>query len=265
MQVYGDLRVLTARPTAAEEARVPHRLYGHVDAGVDYSVGRWLADAAVALAEAEQTGRVPILVGGTGLYFKALTRGLSAMPSVPREVRTRIRDEAGGVPTPALHQLLAGIDPLTAGRLRPSDRQRILRALELFAATGRPLIDWQAQPGVPLVRTGDTVRIFLAVERAELHRRIDARFDAMLVAGALEEARALLARNLDPALPVMKAHGMPWLARHVRGEISLEDAAERGKADTRRYAKRQETWFRHQLPEWQWMGPQQALQYLLSL
>ena len=264
MQVYGDLRVLTARPTREEEARAPHLLYGHVDAAEDYSVGRWLGDAERALKEAEQARRLPIFVGGTGLYFKALTQGLSAMPAVPREVRERVRGAAEGVASIELHAKLASADPQTAARLRPSDRQRIIRALEIFAATGRPLAEWQEKPGVPLIRAEETAAVFLSVERATLHARIDARFDAMLGAGALGEVRALAARKLDPRLPVMKAHGVPWLMRHLAGEILLEEAAAGGKADTRRYAKRQETWFRHQLGGFKWRTPEPALQEMLK-
>lgn len=264
MQVYRDLRVLTARPTPEEEARAPHFLYGHVDAAENYSTGRWVADASRALADVRAAGRRPIFVGGTGLYFRALTRGLSDIPPVPAEVRSKIRGEAEGVATPALHERLAAIDPKTAAALRPSDRQRVLRALEVFAATGRPLMEWQVRPGVPILAREDTIAVFLSVEREALWKRIDARFDAMLATGALEEVRRLMQRKLDPASPAMKAHGVPWLVRHLRGEISLEEAAAGGKADTRRYSKRQETWFRHQLPEFQWIEPKGALEFLIS-
>jgi tRNA dimethylallyltransferase len=235
-----------------------------VDAAEDYSVGRWLADAAGALSVVQSAGRPPVFVGGTGLYFKALTRGLSAIPPVPREVRERVRGEAEGVAAPDLHARLMRDDPRTAAALRPSDRQRIIRALEVLAATGQPLAEWQKQPGVPLIAAGDVVSIFLAVDRTDLHRRIDVRFDAMLKAGALDEVRALAARKLDPRLPAMKAHGVPWLVRHLAGEISLDQAAAGGKADTRRYAKRQETWFRHQLPGWPWLEPAQTFEFICA-
>jgi tRNA dimethylallyltransferase len=257
MQVYRDLKVLTARPTAAEEARAPHVLYGHVDARENYSVGRWLGDAARALNEAEAAGRLAIVVGGTGLYFKALTRGLSAIPPVPDEVRTQMRGGTEGVTTAALHGRLATADPLTAGKLRPTDRQRILRALEVLAATGRPLAEWQEGGGNPLLPAG-VPAVFLSVPREELHARIDARFDVMLKAGALDEVRALADRGLDWRLPVMKAHGVPWLQRYLADDISLADAVVRGKGDTRRYAKRQETFFRHQLPGFAWLTPEAA-------
>ncbi len=264
MQVYRDLRIITARPSPDEERRVPHLLYGQVDAATNYSTGQWVNDAAAALRQAEAAGRLPIFVGGTGLYFRALTRGLSDIPPVPVAVREKVRGEAEGVATPELHARLVTTDPQTAVRLRPNDRQRILRALEVLAATGRPLAAWQEKPGTPMLRPEETGAIFLSVEREALRRRIDARFDAMLDAGALQEVRTLAARNLDPALPAMKAHGVPWLMRHLHGEISLDEAASRGKADTRRYAKRQETWFRHQLPEFKWLEPERAHEYLAA-
>lgn len=263
MQVYRDLRVLTARPTAAEEARAPHVLYGHVDAKENYSVGRWLGDAARVLGEAEAAGRLAIVVGGTGLYFKALMKGLSAIPPVPDEVRAKVRGETEAADTAALHARLAAADPLTAGKLRASDRQRILRALEVLAATGRPLAEWQEGGGNPLLPAG-TPAVFLSVPREVLHARIDARFDAMLKAGALDEVRALANRGLDWRLPVMKAHGVPWLQRYLADDISLADAVQRGKGDTRRYAKRQETFFRHQLPGWKWIEPVAALDCLVN-
>jgi tRNA dimethylallyltransferase len=258
MQVYRDLRIITARPTPGEEARVPHRLYGHVDAGVNCSAGMWVTDAAAALAEARAQHRLPIFIGGSGLYFKALTRGLSAVPPIPPEVRedVRARLERDGVE--ALHGLLAQRDPVAAERLKPRDRTRVARALEVIEATGRSLTDWH-RDGLPPLLPPDRVKaVFLAPDREGLYARIDARFGAMLDAGALEEVRALAERHLDPLLPAMKAHGVPALIRHLRGEISLADAAEIGRADTRHYAKRQFTWFRHQLPEFQWVRPEEA-------
>jgi len=262
MQVYRDLRIITARPTPAEEATVPHWLYGHVDAAENYSVGRWCVDAAATLAEAERAGQPPILVGGTGLYFKALTQGLAAVPPVPAEVRavvrTRLKDE-GIAP---LYEELRQHDPDTASRLMPTDRSRITRALEVVLATGRSLTDWHRDGMKPVVDATRAVKIFLKVEREELYRRINARFDAMLAAGALEEVRALAARGLHPTLPAMKAHGVPWLIRHLNGEISLDEAAEGGKRDTRRYTKRQGTWFRHQLPDWNWVTPEGVEEFI---
>jgi tRNA dimethylallyltransferase len=258
MQVYRDLRIITARPTPEEEALAPHRLYGHVDGAVNSSVGRWCEDARTAIAEARASGLVPIVVGGTGLYFKALTQGLAAVPPVPAEVREAVRAQLEAEGPQALHDVLARRDPVMAERLKPADRTRVARALEVLDATGRSLADWQRE-GMPAILDPEAVaRVFLAPDRVELGRRIDARFDAMLAAGALDEVRALDARRLDPLLPVMKAHGVPWLRRHLRGEISLEEAAEGGKRDTHRYTKRQMTWFRHQMPGWTAVSPQNA-------
>src|SRR5262245_9000708 len=258
MQVYRDLRVITARPTPAEEGKVPHRLYGHVDAAENYSVGRWCVDAAAVLADAARERLRPILVGGTGLYFKALTQGLAAVPPVPAEMRAVVRTRLKHEGIAPLYEELRQRDPGTASRLMPADRSRITRALEVVLATGRSLTDWHRDGMKPAVDATRAIKIFLKVEREELYRRINARFDAMLAAGALEEVRALAARGLDPTLPAMKAHGVPWLIRHLNGEISLDEAAEGGKRDTRRYTKRQGTWFRHQLPDWRWVTPEQC-------
>jgi tRNA dimethylallyltransferase len=262
MQVYRDLRIITARPTPQEEAQVPHRLYGHVDAAVNFSAGSWVADAATVLAEARAQKKLPIFVGGSGLYFKALTRGLSAVPPIPLAIRegVRARLERDGIE--ALHAELGKRDPASAGRLKPRDRTRIARALEVVEATGRSLIDWHRDGLPPLLPPGTFNALFLAPDRDALYARIDARFDAMLNAGALEEVAALAARRLDPLLPAMKAHGVPALIRHLAGEITLEEAATIGRADTRHYAKRQFTWFRHQLPEFEWVKPEQARAWL---
>lgn len=261
MQVYRDLRVLTARPSVEEEARAPHRLYGHVDGASDYSVAHWLEDARRVLDEAEAAGRLPIFIGGTGLYFKALTQGLAPMPDIPPELRARIRglDEDAS----ALHARLAAVDPETAARLRPSDTQRLMRALEVFEATGRPLARWQAErASVPILPAEDALKIFLATDRAALRARIAERFHLMMQQGALEEARALIARGLPADRTILKAHGMPWFARHLAGEISLDAAIEGGIGDTRHYAKRQDTWFRHQLEGWSAL-PRDAAEGLL--
>jgi tRNA dimethylallyltransferase len=258
MQVYRDLRIITARPSEAEEARVPHRLYGHVDAAENYSVGRWCQDVRKVMDEAKREGRLPIIVGGTGLYFKALTQGLSAVPPTPPDIRAMVRARCDAEGAAALHEELGRRDPLMAARLEPGDRMRIARALEVLEATGRSLADWH-RDGLPaILHPDEALKVFLAVERAELHRRIDARFDAMLAAGALDEVRALAARGLDPMLPAMKAHGAPWLRRHLTDEISLDEAAEGSKQDTRRYTKRQGTWFRHQMPGWAFLTSAEA-------
>jgi tRNA dimethylallyltransferase len=262
MQVYADLRVLTARPSPEEEARAPHRLYGHIDAAVNFSAGHFVGDAASELREARAQNRLPIFVGGTGLYFKALTRGLSAVPAIPAEIRddVRARLERNGVE--ALHAELALRDPLAAERLKPRDRTRIARALEVVEATGRPLTDWHREGPPPLLASGEFRALFLAPEREALYARIDARFTAMLRLGALDEVAQLAARRLDPLLPAMKAHGVPPLMKHLAGDITLEEATDIGRADTRHYAKRQFTWFRHQVPDFEWMKPEDARGWL---
>jgi tRNA dimethylallyltransferase len=265
MQVYRDLRIITARPTPEEEARVPHRLYGHVDAAENYSVGRWCRDAAAVLAEIEGQGRLPILVGGTGLYFKALLTGLAAVPPIPDDIRARVRKRIASEGAPAMHAELMRVDPRTAQRLMVNDRARISRALEVAEATGRPLSDWHRDGLPPLIDAAHAVKIFVTCERAELVRRIAARFGIMLKAGALGEVRSLAARRLDPLLPAMKAHGVPWLIRYLAGMISLDEAAAGGIMDTRRYAKRQVTWFRNQMQDWLWRTPEAAAEETLRL
>ena len=262
MQVYADLLVLTARPTPEDEARVPHRLYGHIDAAVNFSAGSFVTDAAAMLTEARAQGRAPIFVGGSGLYFKALTHGLSAVPPIPAEVREAVRARLARDGVEALHAELALRDPASAARLKPRDRTRIARALEVVEATGRALTDWHREGQPPLLPPGEFHALFLAPEREALYARIDARFDVMLRSGALEEVARLAARQLDPLLPAMKAHGVLPLMKHLKGEIALEEAAEIGRTDTRHYAKRQFTWFRHQLPEFSWVKPEEAGEWL---
>ena len=258
MQVYRDLRVITARPSREEEARVPHRLYGHVDAAENYSVGRWCRDVADTLAAVAAEGRTPILVGGTGLYFKVLATGLAAVPPIPPEIREEVRGRLARDGVAPLYAELLTLDPQTAYRLMPADRSRISRALEVVKATGRSLTDWHREGLPPILDPATTAKIFITCERTELVKRIAARFGVMLAEGALDEVKTLTARNLDPALPAMKAHGVPWLARHVRGEIDLAAAAEGAIMDTRRYAKRQVTWFRNQMKDWPWAAPGEA-------
>jgi len=258
MQVYRDLRVLTARPAIDEEACVPHVLFGHVDGAINHSVGLWLADAAKALDAARERGLLPIFVGGTGLYFKALTQGLSEIPAVPDEVRIKVRARAEGMPVAQLHAELARCDPMMAARLRPTDPQRILRALEVHAATGQSLASFQNARTAPLLDSRNSVSLFLEPDRPTLNKVIDARFDAMLTSGALAEVERLGQRGLDPALPVMRAHGVPHLLRALRHEISMEEAAVLAKLDTRHYAKRQFTFARHQLPLFRWVKPDEA-------
>jgi tRNA dimethylallyltransferase len=262
MQVYRDLRIITARPTPDEEAAVPHRLYGHVDAAINFSAGAWVTDAAKALSEARGQNRPPIFVGGSGLYFKALTRGLSAVPPIPAGIRESVRARLERDGVEALHAELKQRDPASAERLKPRDRTRIARALEVVEATGRSLTDWHRDGLPPLLPPGQFCALFLDPDRDALYARIDARFDAMLQSGALEEVAALATRKLDSLLPAMKAHGVPALIRHLDGELTLDEAAAIGRADTRHYAKRQFTWFRHQLPEFEWVKPEEAGRWL---
>ena len=260
MQVYRDLAILTARPNAADEAAVPHLLYGTVDAAEAHSVAAWLESAREALARAAAEGRRPIVVGGTGLYLAALTEGLSAIPPVPEPVRAHWRARQAAEPAEALHAALARADPGMAARLRPSDPQRIVRALEVMEATGRSLADWQGERTPPLIEPGrDVLRVVVAPPRPLLRERIARRFDQMVAAGAVEEAAALAARGLDPALPAMKAIGVRLLAAYAAGEIDLPAAVSRAVTDTRQYAKRQETWFRNQFADWQRItGPEEG-------
>ena len=259
MQVYRDLRVITARPTPQEEARAPHRLYGHVDAAVNYSVGHWFRDAQALLSEVAAAGKTPIFVGGTGLYFKALLTGIAGIPPIDPDIRARwnARLETEGVE--ALHAELSRVDPKTASRLMARDRSRILRALEVLEATGRTMDEWHGEGLPPALDADRAIKIFLHPEREQLKGRIEKRFDVMLDGGALDEVRALDARQLRGTLPAMKAHGVPWLRKFFRGEISREDAAEGAVMDTRRYAKRQVTWFRNQMPGWIWPRPEEGL------
>jgi len=257
MQVYRDLRILTARPGPEEEMRVPHALYGFVDGGDAYSAGRYATDAGRALGEARERGLRPIIVGGTGLYYKALLDGLSPMPAVPEDVRARWRGEAAAEAPGGLHGRLRDLDPRMAERLAPGDTQRILRALEVLEASGVSLLEWQQGPRAPVLDATDTVRLVVSPPREELYRRIDRRFEAMVQVGALEEVAKLAALGLDPALPIMNALGVRPLLRHARGGIGLEEAVAAGQTETRQYAKRQLTWARSNMIAWRWLEEQE--------
>lgn len=264
MQVYRDFRILTARPAPEEEARAPHYLFGHVDAAVNYSVGRWLADFAATLAELDTRGLTPVVVGGTGMYFKAALEGLSNIPAVPEAIRDAVRAAAKGKTPQQIHAELSARDPQTALRLRPTDPQRILRALEVFAATGKPLAAFQGSRTPAILDMSACRCVFLAPERAALYARIDRRYENMIAAGALDEVKALLKRGLDPALPAMRAHGAPHLMAFFNGEMSLAEAIDRGKSDTRHYARRQFTFARHQLTHFGWRPPDTAFAHLCA-
>lgn len=244
LQCYRDLRILTARPDAAAERQVPHRLYGFLDARERGSAAHWRTRALAEIAEAASGGRLPILVGGTGLYLRALEKGLAPIPEIPGEIRTEAielyRELGGG----AFRERLAELDPASARRLFPGDKQRLIRAFEVARATGVPISDWQRQPAAPsALRIG---MILLAPPREELYAACNARLARMIEAGALDEAAKIAARRLDPGLPAMKAVGLPELLAHLRGEMSLDAAISAAQRATRRYAKRQMTWFRHQ-------------------
>lgn len=254
MQVYADLPVLSAQPTAAEQAAAPHMLFGHIGAERNYSVGQWLFDARAAFAACVAENRLPVFVGGTGLYFKALLQGLSDIPAVPPEVRARVRADCEGVAPADLHARLSRVDPETAARLRPTDPQRLIRALEIFEAFQTPLARLQGARQPPLLDAARCQCVFLAPERPVLNARIDARFDRMIAAGAVEEVIRLRARGLDRALPALRAVGVPGLLDFLDGVCSLDEAVARGKRDSRQYAKRQVTFARTQLPEFEWVA-----------
>jgi tRNA dimethylallyltransferase len=249
MQLYRDLRTLTARPTPEHETRAPHRLYGVLDAADPASVGRWLELAGNALAEARAERRPAIVVGGTGLYLHALLHGIAPVPPIPAAVRSAARDRFAAIGAPAFHAELATRDPAAAARLRPSDRQRLIRAYEVVVGTGCPLAAWQAAPPVRLELPTLRIGVALTPPRAALYERIGPRLHEMLERGALAELEALRRRRLDPELPLMKAVAVPALLAHLEGRIDLATALDRAIVQTRRYAKRQLTWLRHQLPE----------------
>jgi tRNA dimethylallyltransferase len=249
LQLYADLRVLSARPTDAEMAAAPHHLFGIADGADGWSVGRWLRAAQGVLAQIAERGRPAIVVGGTGLYFRALTRGLAEAPAAPAGVTAeaeRLFDEAGEA---AVREALRPLDPAAEARIAPSDRQRLVRALAVTWATGRALSDWQAAT-TPTLPPEVWRGVVVEPPRTVLYARCDARLEVMVAAGAPAEAATLAARGLDPGLPVMKAVGLRELARAARGETSMTAALEAAKTATRHYAKRQMTWFRHQSPDW---------------
>ncbi|PBC03346.1 tRNA (adenosine(37)-N6)-dimethylallyltransferase MiaA [Mesorhizobium sp. WSM3860] len=256
MQGYSVLDVLTARPSAAETARVPHYLYGHVHPSTAYSTGAWLRDVTGLIAEGILSGRPAVFVGGTGLYFRALAEGISDMPDIPSLVRERWRYELKEQGAERLHRILMHEDSAVAMQLRPTDGQRIVRALEVLDASGRSILEWQAARGQPLIDRDSATFLVIEPDRGELVTRIGARFDQMLDKGALDEVRQLMALDLDPNLPAMKAIGVRELQAAMAGHMSFPEAIERAKIATRQYAKRQTTWFRHQLgPEWQRLRP----------
>ncbi|WP_292405377.1 tRNA (adenosine(37)-N6)-dimethylallyltransferase MiaA, partial [Mesorhizobium sp.] len=265
MQGYSVLDVLTARPTAAELARVPHYLYGHVDPSTAYSTGAWLRDVMKLIDEGTLSGRSVIFVGGTGLYFRALAQGISEMPDIPQPIRDRWRYELREQGAAKLHRILLREDSAAGMMLKPTDGQRIVRALEVLDASGRSILEWQAARGRPLIDR-DSARFFvIEPDRAALVEQIEARFDRMLEKGAVDEVKQLTSLGIDPDLPAMKAIGVRELQAAMAGELSLPEAIERAKIATRQYAKRQATWFRHQLgPEWLRLRPDDRVESTIS-
>ena len=261
MQVYSDLRVLSARPSKAEEAEVPHALYGVLDGAEVCSAAMWTEMAMVEVRKCWDEGRIPILVGGTGMYFRFLVEGMAAIPEIPEDIRQAVRRRIDEEGSEALHAELTLRDPETAKRLAPGDSQRIARAVEVLDTTGKSITQWQRvnEPGplTALDKEGGVTKFVLETERSHLYDRCNLRFDLMLEQGAMDEAEALKERSLDPKLPLMKALGYPSLARYLAGELSLDEAIDEGKMQTRRFAKRQMTWFRNQFAHWISVNTQQ--------
>jgi tRNA dimethylallyltransferase len=251
MQVYAEAPILTAAPDAAARARAPHLLYGHVSVREAYSTGRYAADAARALDQARAMGRIPIFTGGTGLYFTALTHGLSDMPAIPDAVRAATRALLDRIGAEALHARLAERDPETAAGLRPTDPQRVARAFEVLEATGTPLAQWQRRAGRPVLDGLKLAKFVIDMPRPLLRRRIAERFEAMVDGGGLAEAAALA--GLDPALPAARLLGLRPLQALAAGKMSRAAALERAITDTRQFAKRQMTWFRGRMSDYDWV------------
>lgn len=248
-QLYADLRVLSARPSPEDEARAEHRLYGVADAAEAWSVGRWTRAVTPVLAELAAEGRPALIVGGTGLYFSALTRGIADIPDVPVAAREATQEAFDFLGEDAFRARLAERDPRAATAIAPGDRQRLTRALAVAETTGRALSDWQADTR-PLLAPDSYDRLVIEPDRVALYANCDRRVDLMVEQGALDEVRALMRRRVDPELPAMKAVGVRDFAAHLRGKVTLDEAMEAVRQATRNYAKRQLTWFRNQTPDW---------------
>ncbi|MDP1597656.1 tRNA (adenosine(37)-N6)-dimethylallyltransferase MiaA [Phenylobacterium sp.] len=249
LQLYADLRLLTARPSVEEEAQALHHLFGTVDAADGWSVGRWQRAATSVLGDIAERGRPAVVVGGTGLYFRALTHGLADVPQTPAEVRRASAADFDALGEAAFRDRLAQVDPAAEARISPADRQRLSRAWEVYAATGTSLSDWQARTD-PALEPASWNAVALEPPRQALYDRCDVRLENMIDQGALDEVAALAARELDPALPAMKAVGYRELAAYLRGETSLAEGLDAAQRETRRYAKRQSTWLRGQMADW---------------
>ena len=250
MQVYKDLDIITARPGPAEREAAPHALYGILDGADHFSVAAWLILAKAEAGKAWESGRIPVFTGGTGLYFKALTQGLVDLPEISEGVRGQLRRRLENEGLKALYQDLEAKDPETAGRLKPADQQRIIRALEVFEATGKPLSRWLRKTTENPFKGVEFVKICLLAGPEILNQKIHARFQNMIKKGALREAAGFAAKGIDRSRPVMKALGLRPLLRHLKGDISIDEAARLAVIETRQYAKRQRTWFRGQFSDW---------------
>jgi tRNA dimethylallyltransferase len=256
MQVYDTLRVLTARPDEADMGGIAHHLYGTVPAATSFSTGAWLRAVGPVLADITARGKLPVFVGGTGLYFNALTGGLSDMPEVPAAIRAKWRHRLAEDGPWALHAELGAQDPEMADQLSPSDGQRIVRALEIMEATGRSLASFQASAGRGLIDSRQAMKLIVEPDRSVLHDRINRRFEKMLEQGAVDEVEALMQLDLSKDAPVMKAIGVPQISAMLRGELTREQVISQSAAATRQYAKRQMTWFRNQMDEsWERLQP----------
>lgn len=262
MQVYAELPVLSGQPSAAEQARIAHRLFGHVQAAERYSAGRFQEEATAELAAARTAGRIPIFVGGTGLYFNVLTEGLSPIPAVDPEIRKLVRQRFEERGREKFYAELLRRDPASAA-LRPSDTQRILRAADVLESTGRGISEWQAVAGRPVLKDLKMARFVIAPDRELLNRRINRRFEDMVAQGAPDEVRRLL--DLNPTLPAARMLGFPELASHLRGEIALPNAVTTAQMMTRRFAKRQLTWFRRYMADWHWISSGDSSNILASI
>jgi tRNA dimethylallyltransferase len=257
MQVYAEPRILTARPSEEDMHAAPHLLYGHVHVREPYSAGRYQADAAMALEQARTMKRVPIFVGGTAMYFGVLTDGIAQTPPVPAATRAQAAERREALGAEKFFAELAARDPQSGTKLRASDTQRTLRAWEVIEATGKPLSHWHTQTGKPVLEGMRLTKFVLTPDRAELHRRIDARFLTMMEQGAVEEAVALSRLDLSPS--AAKILGLRDLLAAQAGEISRGEAVARAQAATRQYAKRQLTWFRHRMTDWEWLADSREL------
>ncbi len=274
MQVYRDLQIITARPDKDEEGQAPHRLYGTIDGAIACSAVQWAELAMVEIERAWNKGMMPILVGGTGMYFKALLDGMVAIPPIDKAIRQKVRDEITELGPEVMHEKLKSLDVKAYERLEPADGQRIARAIEVVLSTGKALSEWQEQPhSGPLAKldyAGQIAKIVLDIDRDKLYERCDQRLDIMIKDGALEEIQHLLDRDLDPSLPIMKALGVPSLSAYLENKVELDEAIDAAKTQTRQFAKRQLTWFRNQFSAWDRVNAQlseseyRSLLYLLN-